>query len=101
MKQGLSERWRRWIVDVRIAYKRVFDTTNRDGDRVLGDLAAFCNAYGSTYHQDAREHARMEGRKEVWLRIQAHLQMDEAELLSLYRFREDSKPVPTPEDNTI
>lgn len=53
------------------------------GDAVLEDLAKFCRANESCFHPDARVHAVMEGRREVWLRIRQHLDLTEAELFTL------------------
>lgn len=50
---------------------------------VLRDLARFCRANTSTFHPDARAHAVAEGRREVWLRIQNHLQLSPEELFRL------------------
>ena len=55
----------------------------------LKDLARFCRAHSSTFHQDPRAHALAEGRREVWLRIQHHLQMSPDELWDLYDGRTD------------
>ena len=63
------------------AYQRVFG--NPEGDRVLADLAHFCRASTSTFHPDARMHAVLEGRREVWLRIQNHLNLNPERLQSL------------------
>lgn len=54
------------------------------GQRVLADLAKFCRAHVSTFHADARVHAVAEGRREVWLRIQQHLQLTDEQLYALY-----------------
>ena len=54
---------------------------------VLKDLARFCRAHESTFHTDARAHAVAEGRREVWLRIQNHLQLTDGELWELYSGR--------------
>ncbi len=51
---------------------------------VLEDLAKFCRAHESTFHEDPRLHAVLEGRREVWLRIQNHLQLSDDELWKLY-----------------
>ena len=67
----------------RVAYRQVFRTPN--GERVLTDLAKFCRANDTTMHADARAHAMLEGRREVWLHIQQHLQLTEDELWVLYR----------------
>lgn len=52
-------------------------------DEVLRDLARFCRANASTFHEDARLHALAEGRREVWLRIQSHLKLTPDELWRL------------------
>ena len=52
-------------------------------EEVLRDLARFCRANTSTFHEDARLHAVAEGRREVWLRIQNHLQLSPDELWRL------------------
>lgn len=54
------------------------------GQKVLKDLARFCRANVSTFHEDARLHAVAEGRREVWLRIANHLNMTPDELWKLY-----------------
>lgn len=54
------------------------------GKRVLKDLANFCRANESTFHVDPRLEGIMQGRREVWLRIAAHLNMTDEELWSLF-----------------
>ena len=49
-------------------------------DRVLADLARFCRANESTFHPDPRVHAVLEGRREVWLRIQKYLRLTAADV---------------------
>jgi hypothetical protein len=51
---------------------------------VLLDLAEFCRANESCFHEDARVHARLEGRRDVWRRIQEQLHLTPAQLMSLY-----------------
>ena len=63
------------------AYSLSFAGTH--GAAVLEDLAKFCRANESCFHPDARVHAVMEGRREVWLRIKQHMDLSEGELLSL------------------
>ena len=55
------------------------------GPDALLDLAEFCRANESCYHSDPRDHARMEGRREVWLRVRDHLHLTEAQLVMLYQ----------------
>lgn len=52
---------------------------------VLADLAVFCRARETCFHADPRMHAVAEGRREVWLRIQQHLNLAEHELYELYK----------------
>jgi hypothetical protein len=54
------------------------------GDAVLKDLAVFCRANESCFHPDPRVHAVMEGRREVFLRIQEHLKLTDEQLLLIY-----------------
>jgi len=62
-------------------YRTTFD--NPVGQNVLHDLALFCRANESTFTDNDRTSALLEGRREVWLRIQRHLQLDQK---SLWRF---------------
>lgn len=66
----------------RTNYIRVFSSAQ--GDAVLRDLAKFCRADQTTFHTDPRLHAVLEGRREVWLRIQHHLQLTPEQLYALY-----------------
>jgi len=64
------------MLDARIgAYSRLFDPDKPDARIVLEDLARFCRAGVSTFHPDARLAAQLDGRREVWLRIQQHTQL--------------------------
>lgn len=56
-----------------------------EGEMALQDLKEFCRADQSTFHPDARMHAVLEGRREVWLRIQDHLKLDPELLWGKYR----------------
>lgn len=66
----------------RTAYVKTFK--GPFADEVLLDLAKFCRANASTFHEDPRAHAVLEGRREVWLRIQHHLQLSDEQLWALY-----------------
>jgi hypothetical protein len=68
----------RFLAERRTDYIRTFDTPF--GAKVLADLAKFCRAQESTFHPDARVHAVAEGRREVWLRIQQHLNLSDEDL---------------------
>ncbi len=52
---------------------------------VLIDLAEFCRANESTFDADPRTHALLEGRREVWLRIQQVLHLTPAQLMDLFQ----------------
>lgn len=62
----------------RTAYVKTF--ANPVGEEVLRDLAKFCRATESTFNADPRIHAVLEGRREVWLRIQTYLNLSDEEL---------------------
>lgn len=68
------------------AYHRVFSGSGSADDvvAVVRDLARFCRASNSTFRADAREHAQLEGRREVWLRIRDHLDLPFDELMQRY-----------------
>lgn len=51
---------------------------------VMDDLRGFCRADRSCWDPDPRLHAAMEGRREVWLRIQQHVELEVEQLLRLY-----------------
>lgn len=67
-----------------VAYAEVFEIDKPGHVLVLKDLARFCRAHSSTFHLDARAHALQEGRREVWLRIMEHLNLDDKTLWKLY-----------------
>lgn len=67
--------------------KRDYMTTfksNVAGQRVLQDLAKFCRADETCFHEDARLHAVLEGRREVFLRIQHHLNLTPDQLYAVF-----------------
>ena len=70
------------------AYSQVFQKNSKFSRVVLKDLAKFCRAHETTFHADPRVHAALEGRKEVWHRIQEHLNLDEHELFELHKVKD-------------
>ena len=66
----------------RTAYIRTFMCP--PGQEVLQDLAKFCRATESTFHADPRVEGRLDGRREVWLRNQRHLNMTNEQLNALH-----------------
>lgn len=85
----LVDRIQEFISKRRLAYVRTFDSVY--GAEVLYDLAQFCRANTSCFHQDARAHAVAEGRREVWLRIQRHLKLSDEQLWALHGAAPTSK----------
>lgn len=65
------------------AYRHVFDRKNVYLEEVLKDLARFCRAHDTAFHPDPRLHAMLEGRREVWLRIQRFMNLSAEELWAL------------------
>lgn len=63
------------------AYREVF--SGPKGDLVLRDMARFCRATESTFHPDPRLAAQLDGRREVWLRIQENVQLTDEQLFAL------------------
>lgn len=84
----LIERTREFLFKRRRAYLRVLDKNNKDVELILRDLAKFCRAHETTHNPDERLSAVLEGRREVWLRIQQHLNLTEEELWSIYYRKE-------------
>src|SRR5258706_5519971 len=78
---------------IRAAYRGAFG--NYAGQEVLHDLSRFCRATTSTWSDDARHHARYEGRREVFLRITEHLNLSSEKLYALY----DGKSIPIGDDD--
>lgn len=66
------------------AYQQVFNPENLFVEKVLNDLARFCRANDTTFDIDPRMHAALEGRREVYLRIMAHLKNNVEDLYEIY-----------------
>lgn len=81
-REELTERLRIALLERQHRYKQIFKGPNADA--VLFDLARFCRANESTFNPDPYLSAVAEGRREVWLRIQRHLQLSPADLWALY-----------------
>lgn len=80
--------FRRKMHGLSYAYNRVFDKDSVHTNTVLKDLAKFCRANESTFHADARLHAVLEGRREVWLKIANNLNLSIEELYELHKIKE-------------
>lgn len=73
--------------DRKVAYCLTFKKDERYSRAVLEDLAKFCRANESTFNNDARLSAVLEGRREVWLRVQNYLNLSVDELYELHHIR--------------
>lgn len=74
---------KRFIFRRQGAYLDIF--TGPRADTVLQDLANFCRAWKTTYTSEDRASYILEGRRQVWLRIQDQLRLTQDELWRLYR----------------
>ncbi len=82
MTESATEKIKSFFRQRSHAYRAVF-TKSPLTEVVLKDLAKFCRAAETAYHPDPRIHAVLEGRREVWLRIQEHLKLTDDELWEL------------------
>jgi len=84
----------RRILNRKSAYRRTFldadGHINRNAEIVLADLRKFCRATSTTVTVspisksiDPVAMGMAEGRREVWLRIMAHLHIDEKQVFNL------------------
>lgn len=82
------ERELRAVMEIRrLAYAAVFNAgapSREQRELVLQDLMRFCRAETSTYATNPRDHAMLEGRREVWLRINNHATKTTEQLLDIY-----------------
>lgn len=78
----LKEKAYQILMARRHAYRQTFKSEH--GQRVLEDLSLFCRAAETTFHEDPRAHALLEGRREVWLRVLHHLQLSPDQLFQIY-----------------
>ncbi len=72
-----------------LAYWQVLGQRSNAHKAVLVDLAKFCRAFESTFNKDERATLVLEGRREVWLRIQSFLKLSEDELYELHHLKNE------------
>lgn len=72
-----------YITERKKAFRRTF-TAGPEAMIVLKTLARFCRAHESTFDPNSTIASRLDGRREVWLFIQQHLQLAEDELWQLF-----------------
>jgi hypothetical protein len=83
IKHGLAdERVFQEALDKLRLRKRAYEGIPHD---VRVDLARFCRAFTTCFDPDPRIHAVLEGRREVFIRMQQHWDLQPAQLAELYR----------------
>ena len=70
------------LLSRRTHYNRTFNAPS--GKEVMEDLAKFCRGLESTFNKDPYIAARLDGRREVFLRICHHLKLSPDELFEMY-----------------
>ena len=81
MTPEMKDKLRQLITGRQQCYKQTF--RGPVGEVVLRDLARFCRANKSAFHENQRATDIALGRQEVWLRLQQHLQLSPTELWRL------------------
>jgi hypothetical protein len=66
------------------SYQSIFGKEGAIGSEAIRDLAKFCYAAKSTAVPNEHLSMVLQGRREVWLRIAEHLNLQPEELASLY-----------------
>lgn len=88
MLRASADRLRTYFQKRQLAYAQVFKQPSPHVDAVMKDLARFCRAHSSTFHKDPRASAILEGRREVWLRIQENLKLNLDDIYRLHAANE-------------
>lgn len=78
----IFEKVKNFIFARRHSYRVTFRGPH--AETVLLDLSRFCRANDSCFHENERAHMLLEGRREVWLRIQKHLKLDDDQFWKTY-----------------
>lgn len=64
-------------------YQLVFNKTQPSDMIVLSDIAKFCRAAESTFHNDPQTQAYLNGRRDVWLHISKYLNLSVEQIVQL------------------
>ena len=85
MKAGsIKEKLQDFLMARKMAYVQLFNPESQSAIKVLEDLSKFCRANESCFHPDPRIHAVIEGRREVWLRLNDHINLSSEEFWKKY-----------------
>jgi len=90
MIQGTIQQVKDLLTRRRAAYRRVFKKDNQSTEIVLKDLAKFCRAHESTVHKKEHITFVLEGRREVFTRIQQQLNLSDEDIWKLYQLDDRS-----------
>lgn len=71
----------------RQAYSNVFKPQDEFVKTVLKDLAKFCRADSSCWHEDPRKNDVLTGRREVWIRIMEHTRLNQDDFFEKYKIK--------------
>lgn len=75
------------------SYARVFDpegnATARDVEIVLADLRDYCRADRATWDREPHVAARLDGRRDVWLRLNGFLRLTDEQIAKLVEIEYD------------
>ncbi len=82
VKRSQAEEVRVYLRDRKMAYVETFKKDSLAAQFVLEDLAKFCRAHKTTF-DPMKSHERLEGRREVFLRIAQHLELSIEDLFKL------------------
>ena len=84
-ERGVRSRSGRWfrIDHLSRAYNLTFNQS-KASQQVMKDLGDFCHGWDTTFDKDPHISSRLQGRREVFLRIMNHLHMPEEKLMALY-----------------
>jgi len=79
-----QEQLKAFLANRQRAYHEVFSSESAPVKEVMRDLRRFCRVDESCFHPDPRTTALLEGRREVFLRIQEHLNLNLTQLINLH-----------------
>lgn len=79
-REEAKQQVRQIIEERKKAYERVFASNDPSVRIVLEDLSRFCREHTSCFHPDPRIHARLEGRREIMLRLRRYTNLSVDEL---------------------
>ncbi len=91
MLRGIKSDIRTYFRRRKLSYQMVFKRENQYTMDVLKDLAKFCRAHNSTFNKDPRIQANLDGRREVWLRIQENLNLSTDEIYALHGVKNEQQ----------